>query len=123
MTDPIQHISMKVQEHDLRLGGMEKLMSESVIEQRQLVRELHDMTSSFKVYIERHDQVSESNKRVWQTVQQQADTLNLIQRSLAENQPVIDAIRTLNQKLVWLVISALATPAAVITYVASKGIL
>ena len=123
MQDPIAGITLKVQEHDLRLNGMEKLMTESVTEQRQLVRELHEMTSSFKVYIERHDQVSESNRRVWAMVEQQGSAIGAIQNKAAENQPVIDAIRTLNAKLIWLVISALATPAAIVGYVASKGVL
>lgn len=122
MQDPIANITLKVQEHDLRLTGMEKLMAESVTEQRQLVRELHEMTSSFKVYIERHDQVSESNRRVWAMVEQQGLAIGSIQNKAAENQPVIDAIRTLNNKLIWLVVSALATPAAVVGYVASKGL-
>jgi hypothetical protein len=123
MQDPITNITMKVQEHDLRLNGMERLMTESVTEQRQLVRELHEMTSSFKVYIERHDQVSESNRRVWAMVEQQGLTLGTMQQKAAENQPVIDAIRTLNAKLIWLVISALATPAAIVGYVATKGVI
>ena len=123
MQDSIANITLKVQEHDLRLTGMEKLMAESVNEQRQLVRELHEMTSSFKVYIERHDQVSESNRRVWAMVEQQASAIAVMQQKAAENQPVIDAIRTLNNKLIWLIVSALATPAAVVGYVASKGVL
>jgi len=123
MQDSIANITLKVQEHDLRLNGMEKLMTESVNEQRQLVRELHEMTSSFKVYIERHDQVSESNRRVWAMVEQQASAIAVMQQKAAENQPVIDAIRTLNNKLIWLIVSALATPAAVVGYVASKGVL
>jgi hypothetical protein len=123
MQDPIANITLKVQEHDLRLNGMEKLMTDSVNEQRQLVRELHEMTSSFKVYIERHDQVSESNRRVWAMVEQQGSAIGTIQNKAAENQPFIDAIRTLNNKLIWLVVSALATPAAIVGYVASKGVL
>ena len=123
MQDPITNITMKVQEHDLRLNGMERLMTESVTEQRQLVRELHEMTSSFKVYIERHDQVSESNRRVWAMVEQQGLTLGTVQQKAAENQPIIDAIRTLNDKLIWLVISALVTPAAIVGYVATKGVI
>ena len=96
-------------------------MNEGLIEQRQLVRELHEMTSSFKVYIERHDQVNESNKKVWALVEKQSDSINNLQQQAATNQPVIDAIRTLNGKIIWLVISALATPAAIVGYVATQG--
>jgi hypothetical protein len=54
-------------------------------------------------------------------VEQQGLTLGTMQQKAAENQPIIDAIRTLNDKLIWLVISALATPAAIVGYVATKG--
>jgi predicted transcriptional regulator len=121
MQDPISEIALKVQKHELQLTGMERMMNEGLIEQRQLVRELHEMTSSFKVYIERHDQVNESNKKVWALVEKQADSINNLQQQAATNQPVIDAIRTLNGKIIWLVISALATPAAIVGYVATQG--
>ena len=121
MQDPISEISLKVQKHELQLTGMERMMNEGLIEQRQLVRELHEMTSSFKVYIERHDQVNESNKKVWALVEKQADSISNLQQQAATNQPVIDAIRTLNGKIIWLVISALATPAAIVGYVATQG--
>jgi hypothetical protein len=121
MQDPISEIALKVQKHELQLTGMERMMNEGLIEQRQLVRELHEMTSSFKVYIERHDQVNESNKKVWALVEKQSDSINNLQQQAATNQPVIDAIRTLNGKIIWLVISALATPAAIVGYVATQG--
>ena len=121
MQDPISEIALKVQKHELQLTGMERMMNEGLIEQRQLVRELHEMTSSFKVYIERHDQVNESNKKVWALVEKQADSITNLQQQAATNQPVIDAIRTLNGKIIWLVISALATPAAIVGYVATQG--
>ena len=121
MQDPISEISLKVQKHEMQLTSMERMMSEGLIEQRQLVRELHEMTSSFKVYIERHDQVNESNKKVWTLVEKQAESIGDLQRQAAANQPVINAIRTLNSKFIWFVISALATPAAIVGYVATKG--
>jgi predicted transcriptional regulator len=121
MQDPISEISLKVQKHEMQLTSMERMMNEGLIEQRQLVRELHEMTSSFKVYIERHDQVNESNKKVWTLVEKQADSIGDLQRQAAANQPVINAIRTLNSKIIWLVISALATPAAIVGYVATQG--
>jgi predicted transcriptional regulator len=121
MQDPISEIAFKVQKHEMQLTGMERMMNEGLIEQRQLVRELHEMTSSFKVYIERHDQVNASNKKVWALVEKQADSITDLQRQAATNQPVIDAIRTLNSKIIWLVISALATPAAIVGYVATQG--
>jgi hypothetical protein len=121
MQDPISEIALKVQKHELQLTGMERMMNEGLIEQRQLVRELHEMTSSFKVYIERHDQVNESNKKVWALVEKQSDSIHKLQQQAATNQPVIDAIRTLNGKIIWLVISALATPAAIVGYVATQG--
>ena len=121
MQDPISEIALKVQKHELQLTGMERMMNEGLIEQRQLVRELHEMTSSFKVYIERHDQVNESNKKVWALVEKQSESISNLQQQAATNQPVIDAIRTLNGKIIWLVISALATPAAIVGYVATQG--
>jgi hypothetical protein len=43
-----------------------------------------------------------------------------MREQMAANQPVLDGIRTINGKLIWLIISAMATPAVVLAYMTSK---
>lgn len=116
----INDLQLKLKEHDVKLEQVEKLMSESISEQRSLTRELHELTSNFKVYIERHDQVSESNKRIWQQTEKNSEAIHQLQKINEGNQPVIDGIKTINSKLIWLVVSAMASPMAVGGYILVK---
>ena len=94
-----QDIQLKVQEHDLRLNAIDRIMTESVAEQKQLVRELHELTSSFKVYIERHDQVNESSRRMWAMVERQQEEIDKLQEFVAASNPIIEGVRTLQNKI------------------------
>ena len=87
-------------------------MTESITEQRQLVRELHSLTSKFDVYIERHDQVSEANKRLWVELQTQDSDIHRLKEIVSANQPIIDGIRNLQGKLNWFIIVTALTPIA-----------
>jgi predicted nucleic acid-binding Zn-ribbon protein len=122
MPDEIQNLQLKVQEHDLKLSSMDRMMTDSVTEQRQIVRELHALTSKFDVYIERHDQVSESNKRLWNALENHNRDIADLKDATAANQPIIDGIRNLNSKLVWLVVSAVLSPAAISAAVIFKAV-
>lgn len=97
-------------------------MTDSITEQRQLVRELHALTSKFDVYIERHDQVSEANKRLWNALENHNRDIADLKDAAAANQPIIDGIRNLNSKLVWLVVSAVLSPAAIGAAVIFKAV-
>lgn len=115
MPDETTHaLQLKVQELDLRLGSMDRMMSESITEQRQLVRGLNALTSKFDVYIERHDQVSEANKRLWNQLESQEKEIDTLKEIASANQPVIDGIRNLQSKLIWLIVSTVLSPAAII---------
>lgn len=113
MSDDITGVKIKIQEHDMKLEAMSRLMTESIGEHRQLVKELHALTNKFGIYIERHDQVSESNKRLWVQQQMQDADIHKLQQVIATNQPIIEGLRTLNGKLLWLVLSAVISPAAI----------
>lgn len=122
MPDDIQNLQLKVQEHDIKLSSMDRMMTDSITEQRQLVRELHALTSKFDVYIERHDQVSEANKRLWNALENHNRDIADLKDAAAANQPIIDGIRNLNSKLVWLVVSAVLSPAAIGAAVIFKAV-
>lgn len=122
MPDDIQNLQLKVQEHDIKLSSMDRMMTDSITEQRQLVRELHALTSKFDVYIERHDQVSEANKRLWNALENHNRDIADLKDAASANQPIIDGIRNLNSKLVWLVVSAVLSPAAIGAAVIFKAV-
>jgi predicted transcriptional regulator len=117
-----QSIPLKLQEHDIRLNAIDRIMTESVTEQKQLVRELHELTSSFKVYIERHDQVNEASRRLWTIVDAQQKEISELKDFVSASEPMIEGLRGINSKLVWMVISALGSPAVMIgAYALLKG--
>ena len=97
-------------------------MTDGIAEQRQLVRELHALTSKFDVYIERHDQVSEANKRLWNALENHNRDIDALKDAASANKPIIDGIRNLNSKLVWLVVSAVLSPAAIGAAVIFKAV-
>lgn len=116
------NIPLKLQEHDLRLNAIDRIMTESVTEQKQLVRELHELTTSFKVYIERHDQVNEASRRLWLIVDRQQEEISELKDFVSASQPMLEGLRGINSKLVWMVISALGSPALMVTlYMTLKG--
>lgn len=115
MPDAITHaLQLKAQELELKISSMDRMMSESITEQRQLVRGLNALTNKFDVYIERHDQVSEANKRLWNQLESQEKEIDTLKEIASANQPVIDGIRNLQSKLIWLIISTVLSPAAII---------
>ena len=117
-----QAMRLKLQEHDLKLVQIERLMTDTITEQRDLVRELHRLTSKFDVYIERHDQVNEAAKRLWSAHEIHAKDINTLQNIVASNQPIIDGIRSLNAKLVWAILGFFMSPAVIAgLYFYSKG--
>lgn len=122
MSIDANNIPLKLQEHDLRLNAIDRIMTESVTEQKQLVRELHELTSSFKVYIERHDQVNEASRRLWTIVDSQQKEISELKDFVSASAPMIEGLRGINSKLVWMVISALGSPALMVgLYVTLKG--
>lgn len=114
MPDETQSLLLKVQDHETRLNMMDRMVSEGITEQRQLVRELHALTSRLDVYIEKHDQVSETHKRLWNQLENQEKEIDVLKEMASANQPVIDGIRNLQSKLIWLIVSTVLSPAAII---------
>ena len=122
MLPEVQDLQMTVREHDIKLNQIEKLMTASISEQRQLVNQLHELTGKFGIYIERHDQVNESSKRLWTAFEQHSKELSALKSISASNQPIIDGIRSLNAKLIWAIMGFVFSPVAISgIYLYSKG--
>ena len=112
MSTEMRDIQNKVLEHEHKLSAMDRTMMEAIAEQRSLVKELHALTAKFGIYIERHDQVSEANKRLWSAFERQSNDLATLQSIVSTNQPVIDGLRNLQGKLNWFIIVTALTPIA-----------
>lgn len=118
----IHELQMTVREHDIKLSRIEKLTEDGLAEQRQLINGLHTLTSKLDVYIERHDQVNESSKRLWTAYEQHSRDIATLQNISASNQPIIDGLRSLNAKLVWAITGFFFSPAVIAgIYIYSKG--
>ena len=100
--------------HDREIELIGLSTREMIEGQKQVSRSLQDLTMSLNQYVVKHDYVSKQNDELTKDVR-------LLREQAAANQPVIDGLKTLNGKLIWLIISAFITTGSVIGFVATKG--
>lgn len=151
-----KELESHVQEHAMRIQAMEVQSIQQMEKMDKVITEIGGMTSTLREYIVRHDNLKESNDRMWSTIeattqemsrlwkshhsnQNTIDSVNpmgeRLQRQIAENktqsqkqhdrvlsdisklqsvdaanQPIIDGVRAMNAKLVWLVVAAMLSP-------------
>lgn len=114
-------INQKVIEHGVQLQQLSKDHAATIGETRGLVRELHDLTGTLKVYIEKSDVLSESNKRLWAQHESLDARLDNVEKQQAVNQPIIEGLRSLNSKVLTVIITTAGTGLCVIAAIGYKA--
>lgn len=114
MTEELSRLQQRVDQHEREIELIGMSTREMIEGQKQVSRSLQDLTMSLNQYIVKHDYVSRQNDDLTRDVRE-------LREQSAANQPVIDGLKNLNGKLVWLVISAFITTGSVIGFVATKG--
>jgi chromosome segregation ATPase len=120
MTDALTRLQQKVDQHEREIEQIGLSTKEMVDGQKQVSKSIHELTVSLNRYIDRQEMASKQSDEFKDKQEKQAHQITQMREQMAANQPVLDGIRTINGKLIWLIISAMATPAVVLAYMTSK---
>ena len=114
MADELTRLQQRVEQHDREIEQISLSTREMIEGQKSVAKSLQELTMCLNQYIVKHDFVSKQNDELTKDVR-------LLREQAAANQPVIDGIKTLNGKLIWLVISAFITTGSVVGFIVTKG--
>lgn len=114
MADQLTRLQQMVEQHDRDIEQISLSTREMIEGQKSVAKSLQELTISLNQYVVKHDFVSKQNDELTKDVR-------LLREQSAANQPVIDGIKTLNGKLIWLVISAFVTTGSVVGLIVTKG--
>jgi len=108
----LSELKILVEQHDRDIQAMQASTAKMIQGQDKLTESIQGLTLSLQRYIDRHDSVAR------ELVTLQTDVRNLRDKHI-ENQPIIDGIRAIHGKLLLVVVSALASPAAILAMLAT----
>jgi len=108
----INELKVLVEQHDRDIQAIQASTAKMIQGQEKLTDSINGLTLSLQRYIDRHDSVAR------ELVVLQSDLRSLRDKHI-ENQPIIDGIRAIHGKLLLVVISALASPAAILAMLAA----
>lgn len=110
-------IEQRVLDHDNRLLLMEdqrtrdsEQMTALLGELRGLSGELRETVVTFKEYTVKHDNLRESNIKLWQKYEKQNEEIAKIKEKNASNQEVINSVVSIKNKVMVIVIGAILSP-------------
>lgn len=115
MSDELSRLKEKVDSHEREIAAIQSSTREMIDGQKSLTKSLQDLTLDLRQYIVKHDHVATQNAELIKDVR-------ALREKAAENQPVIDSIRQIANKMFWLFLSSLLTPAGLAAlYFAAQG--
>lgn len=115
MSEDISRIKERVDNHEAEIAAIRNTSKDMVTSNRELTKSLQDLTLDLRAYIIKHDHVATQNAELIKDVR-------TLREKAAENQPVIDSIRQIANKMFWLFLSSLLTPAGLAAlYFAAQG--
>lgn len=110
-------LEQKLQDHDHRLRLMEDQSLRNTEQMAALLGELHDLSGSlretvltFREYAVKHDNLTESNKALWDKYEKQNEAISAINLTNAKNQEVINSVVAIKNKVMGVVILAILSP-------------
>tara|TARA_R100000541_G_C1832984_1_gene74507 strand:+ start:140 stop:466 length:327 start_codon:yes stop_codon:yes gene_type:complete len=85
-----------------------------------LLGELHDLSGSlretvltFREYAVKHDNLTESNKALWDKYEKQNEAISAINLTNAKNQEVINSVVAIKNKVMGVVMLAILSPISI----------
>ena len=112
MSEELSRLSQIVNQHDRDIAAMQQSTAEMVDGQKELTKAIQGLTLSLQRYIDKHDYVASELTELAADVRELRDNQHT-------NQPLIDGIRAVHGKLLLVVVSALASPAAILAMLAA----
>lgn len=116
MTD----LEKAIQDHDHRLRLMEDQNLKNTEQMAALLGELHSLSGSlretvltFREYTVKHDNLKESNHKLWDKYEKQNEAISTINLTNAKNQEVINSVVAIKNKVMIIIIGAILSPITV----------
>jgi len=113
-------LEQKIQDHDHRLRLMEDQSLKNTEQMAALLGELHDLSGSlretvltFREYAVKHDNLTESNKALWNKYEKQNEAISAINLNNAKNQEVINSVVAIKNKVMGVVVLAILSPISI----------
>ena len=113
-------LEQKLQDHDHRLRLMEDQSLKNTEQMAALLGELHDLSGSlrdtvltFREYAVKHDNLTESNKALWNKYEKQNEAISAINLTNAKNQEVINSVVAIKNKVMGVVVLAILSPISI----------
>lgn len=119
MENTIKELRVLVEQHDKDIQAIQhstatmiQVQRDVMMEQKETNKAINGLTLSLQRYIDKHDSVNRELLELAGDVRELRDMQHT-------NQPLIDGIRAIHGKLLLVVISALASPAAIMAILAT----
>lgn len=113
-------LEQKLQDHDHRLRLMEDQSLKNTEQMAALLGGLHDLSGNlretvltFREYTVKHDNLTESNKVLWNKYEKQNEAISAINLTNAKNQEVINSVVAIKNKVMGVVILAILSPISI----------
>lgn len=113
MNEELSRLSQTVNQHDRDIQVIQTNTNRMLLGQEKVADSLNNLTISLNRYIDKHDRVEDEIATLREDVRELRDMQHT-------NQPLIDGIRAIHGKLLLVVISALASPAAILAILTSS---
>lgn len=107
MNDELSRLSQTVSQHDRDIQAMQANTNRMLLGQEKVVESLNNLAMSLQRYTDKHDRVEDELVTLRDDVRELRDMQHT-------NQPLIDGIRAIHGKLLLVVVSAFASPAAIL---------
>jgi chromosome segregation ATPase len=113
----MEQLEQKINEHDARLKMMEDQNTRSAEQMTSLITELNTLShslretvSTFREYTVKHDNLRESNVKLWAKYESQAAAISDLQIKNASNQQIINDVIAIKNKVLAVVVLAVLSP-------------
>lgn len=115
MSEDISRIEKRVDYHEAEIASIRDANKDVVTTHKDLTKSIQELMLELRAYVVKHDHVATQNAELIKDVR-------ALREKAAENQPVIDSIRQIANKMFWLFLSSLLTPAGLAAlYFAAQG--
>lgn len=116
----LANVQNRLDQHEREIALIGQSTRQMIDGQKQLTESLTDLTITLNKYVDRLDRSATDINEI--KVEQKTHTLQIaaIREQNAANQQVIDAVKSLNAKVVWFVLVAILTPIVSAGFIASR---
>lgn len=113
-------VQNRLDQHEREIALIGQSTKRMIDGQEQLTVELKNLTISLNRYIDRQDNSTATLSELKNKIESHDVAIAALRERNAENQPVINGVKSLNSKLVWFVLAAILTPIFSAGFIATR---